>query len=321
MEAGKLELDEEPFALNQLLDEVIALMRTQTDKKRLRLLETRGEDVSQHYVGDSLRIRQVLLNLLSNAIKFTEKGTVEVRVRRKETRGDRHTLEFEIEDSGIGIADDKLDQIFRPFEQEQAGTTKRFGGTGLGLSICKMLAEKMGGTATVRSEVGKGSVFGFTAVLAPSEASAAKTVDNMVVEDAPVRQFHVLVAEDSVINQKVAIGLLKKRGHKVELVENGQDALDAIEQNEFDAVLMDIEMPVMDGLTAVQTLRERERDSERHQWVVATTGHAMTGDKERFLAAGMDAHLVKPFKPAALYAAVERQANNVPSTQSEAPSK
>ena len=308
MEAGKLEIEVRPFSLQQLIKEVATLMRTQTDAKGLRLTVQKDESLATAYLGDGLRIRQILLNLLSNAIKFTPKGTVAVRVRKSDVSSNdkSHMIEFEVEDSGVGIAPDKVDHVFEPFAQEEISTTRRYGGTGLGLSICRTLAEMMGGTASATSEVGNGSTFRFSAILEPTDQLPAETTPDEADEtskDIVTRQ--VLLAEDNPVNQKVVTGLLEYRGHLVDVVTTGTDALEAIGDGAYDAVLMDIEMPVMDGLTAVGELRRREKSNGNHQWVVAITGHAMSGDRERFLAAGMDKHLVKPFKPQALFAAVE----------------
>lgn len=304
MEAGKLELDEQPFSLTRVVDEVATLMKTQTDRKGLTLAVTTDKNLLPYYVGDSLRIRQILLNLLSNAIKFTHVGEVAMKVRCLESGGENHLVEFEVEDSGIGIATDKLQRIFEPFEQEELSTTRRYGGTGLGLSICKTLAEMMGGTAEADSEPGKGSRFRFSVRIKP--ADAVPESEAAMAGSPSSRTCHVLLAEDGIVNQKVAVGLLEQRGHRVDVVTTGIAALEAIDQGSYDVVLMDIEMPEMDGLTAVTELRKQESGTERHQWVVAMTGHAMAGDRERFMAAGMDSHLVKPFKPADLFAAVEK---------------
>ncbi len=311
MEAGKLELDPRPFSLQILANEVTTLMRTQTDSKGLQLNLKIDESVAPAYIGDELRIRQILLNLLSNAIKFTSRGEVAVRIRRgsSHSANESHLIEFEVEDSGIGIAPEKIDGVFEPFEQEEISTARRYGGTGLGLSICRTLAEMMGGTASATSELGSGSTFRFSAKLQPTDSLPESAHATDATNTSASETRHVLLAEDNPINQKVVTGLLDRRGHQVDIVTTGIDALAAIQSKQYDAVLMDIEMPLMDGLTAIAELRRREKTTNKHQWVVAITGHAMSGDRERFLAAGMDRHLVKPFKPSELYAAVERVAS------------
>ena len=306
MEADKLELDPQPFSLQNLVGNVTTLMQTQADAKGLILKVQQDPTLANAYVGDGLRIRQILLNLLSNAIKFTPAGTVTVRISREEaSSNDSHTVNFEVEDSGIGIAADKIDRVFEPFEQEEISTTRRYGGTGLGLSICRKLAELMGGTATVSSTLGEGSTFRFSAKLQPTNKTIDRQSKPTEVAASVISARRVLLAEDNPINQKVVSGLLDLRGHHVDSVTTGKEALAAIDRGEYDTVLMDIEMPDMNGLTAVSRLREREKSSGDHQFVVAITGHAMLGDRERFLKAGMDAHLIKPFSADELYAAVE----------------
>ncbi len=314
IEAGRLVLDDQTFSINHVLDEVVGLMEVQARAKGLSIIEQRSDELAGYYRGDPLRIRQILLNLLSNAIKFTEQGEIHVRVSRMPAGGNGTAgrkpvpegsglIRFEVEDTGVGVAQDKIEHIFEPFEQEDASTTRRYGGTGLGLAICKTLAEMMGGAADARSTRGQGSVFGFTVRIQPAAAPAIDGSRTSAVPATITR--HILLAEDGLVNQRVAIELLEKRGHTVDLVVNGKQALDAIALKDYDVVLMDIQMPEMDGITAVKELRQQERKSDRHQFVIAMTAHAMTGDKERFIQAGMDGHLIKPFKPNELYAAVE----------------
>ena len=306
VEAGKLELNSHPFSLNKVVNEVTNLMRTQASAKGLQLSVIQDDSLSQSYIGDALRIRQILINLLSNAIKFTSDGGVEVRiVREAELADQRHRVAFEVEDSGIGIAEDKLEKVFQPFEQEEISTTRRYGGTGLGLSICRKLAELMEGTAEATSVLGKGSTFRFTASLEPTKVVADGLTNRDHSKSVDSKKQRVLLAEDNPVNQKVVIGLLEIRGHEVDVATTGTEALLAISTGKYDVVLMDIEMPEKDGITAVRELRESESGSENHQRVIAMTGHAMAGDRERFLDAGMDEHLVKPFKPHELYSVVE----------------
>jgi signal transduction histidine kinase/DNA-binding NarL/FixJ family response regulator/HPt (histidine-containing phosphotransfer) domain-containing protein len=310
MEAGKLELENQPFSIHQCLGDVIQLLRPQATAKGISLVENRASEVEEFYIGDPLRIRQVLLNLIGNGIKFTEHGEVRIKTQIEQPAdvSGRSLIRFDVEDTGVGIASDKLDRIFSPFEQEELETARKFGGTGLGLSICSTLAEMMDGTTSVISELGVGSVFSFTARLKPTEPPEKMVQQLADGQEPAVDCKTVLVAEDGLVNQKVVVGLLEKRGHKVELVENGIDALNAMESNRFDVVLMDINMPKMDGLTAIKKLRASESGTGKAQIVVAVTGHAMTGDRERFLAAGFNDHLVKPYRVKRLYQTVEETA-------------
>lgn len=305
IEAGKLELEIRPFSPHETMIDVVGLMKPQATTKGLTIDCENVDNDQGYYLGDPLRVRQILLNLISNAIKFTERGGIQIRLQTqaKDTSDGTTLIQFEVEDSGIGVAQEKLTQIFEPFEQEDVSMTRRYGGTGLGLAICKTLAEMMGGTAEAHSVAGKGSTFQFTVDLPPTEKPNSKLRSEPV--DLPLRRCHVLLAEDGLVNQRVAIGLLEKRGHTVDLAVDGQEALAAIQSGHYDIVLMDIQMPGMDGLTAVQHLRASEGKSGQHQRVVAMTAHAMSGDRERFLEAGMDGYLVKPFKPDQLYEIVE----------------
>lgn len=319
MEAGKFELETHTFSPKRILEEVVGLMKTQATPKGLELKMHSGDDVQDFYLGDSLRVRQILLNMVSNSLKFTERGGVNVRIMKiaESSHSESDLIRYEVEDTGIGVSADKLQRIFEPFEQEDLSTTRRFGGTGLGLAICKTLAEMMGGTADVKSTVGEGSTFGFTILVKPTSAPA--DMPNGSADEGKFLSRRVLLAEDGVINQRVAIGLLERRGHQVDLVQNGREALEALQRERYDIVLMDIQMPVMDGLTAVKKIRDLEEGSSDRQPVIAMTAHAMSGDKERFLEAGMDGHLIKPFKPADLYAIVERESSGVETGEQEKP--
>ena len=321
IEAGKLELEVRPFSLTRLLNEVHGLMSVQAQEKGLQLIDQREPEVTDVYLGDALRVRQILLNLTSNAIKFTKQGTVNLRVFRgdldletdslassndeePQELNPAHLICFEVKDTGTGIAADNIDKLFEPFEQEDASTTRKHGGTGLGLAICKNLAKLMGGSVYATSTLGKGSTFSLTAQLKPDYESLVESIENEYTTSNHSKR--ILLAEDGVVNQKVAIGLLEKRGHVVDLAENGRQALEALEHNHYDVVLMDIQMPEMDGLTAVREIRKNEAGTQRHQRVIALTAHAMVGDQERFIEAGMDDYLPKPFNPEELYGAVER---------------
>ena len=308
MEAGKLDLESIPFSLQELLDDVVHLLRPQCESKNLTLQSQVGDDVGDVYVGDPLRIRQLLINLIGNAIKFTEHGKIDVVLSRCRFVDGLQEIAMEVQDTGIGIAQDKLDAIFNPFEQEQVDTARNYGGTGLGLAIVRILADKMGGRVWVESDLGKGSTFGFSVLLESAsdeqfEAWKSAQQRDQVSGDASDPR-RVLVAEDGKVNQEVAAGLLRRRGHLVDVVDDGQSALQALKSKEYDVVLMDIEMPRLGGMEAIRKIRSNESAFERVP-VIAITGHAMTGDRERFLNAGFDGHLVKPFRPNQLYKSVE----------------
>ena len=255
-------------------------------------------------VGDPARLKQILNNLVGNAVKFTERGHVTVSITQDRRRDGRVALHFAIADTGIGIPRGHQATIFEAFRQGDGSTTRRFGGTGLGLAISTSLAQMMGGRVWVESEPGTGSTFHFTASFALIEGAAA-TLKPVAKSSPPARPIKVLVAEDTVVNQRVVMRMLTKRGHSVTVVSDGREAVEALEREPFDLVLMDVQMPVMGGFEATAAIRERERQTGGHTRIVAMTAHAMSGDRERCVAAGMDGYLSKPLDPQLLYAIAE----------------
>jgi two-component system, sensor histidine kinase and response regulator len=304
IEAGKVDLEEADFNLRGCIEAAMKTMAARAGEKKIGLLCDVADDVPAAVRGDSGRLRQVLLNLIGNALKFTAEGNVGLKVTAGETEDGSSMLHFMISDSGVGIAQEKLELIFDSFSQADASTTRQFGGTGLGLTISRHLVEMMGGRIWVESQLGQGSCFHFTARLGtplaalPDPAYSA-TPEDFQVPMAGVRDEHsnalrILLAEDNRVNQKVATRILEKRGHHVVLANNGHEALDALAQDTFDLVLMDVHMPEMDGITATTAIREKEKLTGHHQTVIAMTALAIVGDRERCIAAGMDGYLSKP---------------------------
>jgi PAS domain S-box-containing protein len=304
IESGRIELESVPFSLEEAISDVVKPLAVRAQEKGITLSSGIAADVPPRIIGDPVRLNQIVANLVANAIKFTERGSVTLDVMVDARQDDRATLHFRITDTGIGIPADKLATIFEPFRQVDGSTTRRFGGTGLGLTISTTLVDLMGGRVWVDSEPGVGSTFHFVAPFKVSDTVVQEP--RRVTPSTPARQARVLVAEDNIVNQRVAERLLTKRGHLVTVVSNGREALAAIEHGAFDLVLMDVQMPDMDGFEATAAIREWERESGGHIRIVAMTAHAMNGDRERCLAAGMDGYLSKPIDPRTLYDAVEQ---------------
>jgi signal transduction histidine kinase/DNA-binding response OmpR family regulator len=299
IESGRMVLEQIPFNLRLLVRDCVKAHGAKATQKGVRLTMDMPADLPGQFVGDPLRVRQILHNLLSNAVKFTHAGQIAVAVGTTSTeRTGLLDLTLTVTDTGMGIPDAKLPLIFEKFTQADGSITRRFGGTGLGLAITKKLAEMHGGDVTATSQEGVGSRFQVTLKLLAAEKPLvveAQAPAGAVVE----RTGRILVVEDNLVNQKVLQGLLKKRGYVCGIANDGAQALQALAGGAFDLVLMDVQMPVMDGLETTRQIRRSDR--WRQLPVVAMTAHAMAGDRERCLAAGMDAYLTKPINSRELF--------------------
>jgi signal transduction histidine kinase/ligand-binding sensor domain-containing protein/ActR/RegA family two-component response regulator len=307
IESGKLELDLAPFGLRETMRETLSPFVVRAREKGLRFELEIGEEVPDELVGDQGRIRQVLINLVGNAIKFTRSGSVTVTVGVDGApHDDPAMVHFAVADSGIGIAPEKHALIFEPFLQADGSTTREFGGTGLGLAICRTLVAMFGGIIWVESSSASGSTFHFTARL----ARAAKSPSPLRADPSPPRHsgasLRVLLAEDNRVNQVVATRLLERRGHEVVLAATGREAVIAHARHKFDVILMDVQMPEMNGFEATAAIRAAEEGSGRRTPIVAMTANAMKGDRERCLAEGMDEYVSKPIDPARLFEVMDR---------------
>jgi signal transduction histidine kinase/ActR/RegA family two-component response regulator len=320
IEAGRLPIDPIPCDLSSLAADVVRSLAGRADQKGIVLRCTVDASTPPCAVVDPGRLRQVLLNLVGNAIKFTSTGDVSLDVRGQGALPDGRTLVvFVVRDSGIGIEATRLRAIFDPFTQADGSMTRRYGGTGLGLTICARLVQLMGGEIDVQSTPGVGSTFTVRLPLMPAFAAAVGrlgatplvapgvSADTTTAEpEAEPRVRHVLVAEDNPVNQRVVQHLLRKRRWSMTVVDDGREAVAAFERERFDLVLMDVQMPEMDGLEAVTLLRSIERrDGRPHTPVIAVTAHAMSGDRDRCLARGMDGYVTKPLRPDALFAHID----------------
>ena len=330
IESGKLNLESAPFSLRQMLDQTTRVLAVRASEKGLAFYCRIREGTPDAVVGDRTRLQQVLLNLAGNAIKFTERGEVEIRVHAsscppagdgQEARAAEESpypsplpegqetvcLEFAVRDTGIGIPPSVQERLFQPFGQADASMSRRFGGTGLGLSISKRLVELMGGRISIESEVGVGSTFSFTVRLPLAKELPPEFEAPVAPPTAACGQLRVLLVEDNPANQKLATYILQDRGHVVEIAGDGQGAICLTEQNRYDVILMDVQMPGMNGLEATAAIRNRENGGSRVP-IIAMTAHVMKGDRERCLAAGMDGYLSKPLNAQEMIGLVENLA-------------
>jgi CheY-like chemotaxis protein len=306
IESGRFELDVAPFALRTTLRETLNPLVIRAREKGLQFKIEVDPLVPDTLAGDEGRLRQVLINLVANAIKFTRVGGVTLTVGIEGAQDDDQAMvHFAVADTGIGIAPEKHALIFEPFRQADGSTTREFGGTGLGLAICRTLVEVFGGRIWVESSIA-GSTFHFTGRLAKTSAAIvpAQAAPSAVRESRA--SLSVLLAEDNRVNQMVARRLLERWGHDVVVAETGREAVTAHAKQKFDLVLMDVQMPDMNGFEATAAIRAAEARSSDSTPIIAMTAHAMKGDRERCLAGGMDDYVSKPIHPAILLDVIER---------------
>jgi len=320
VEASQLELERTGFALKEQLEIVAEMVVARAHGKGLILECEVAPDVPSDLVGDPTRLRQVLLNLLGNAVKFTETGKVSLCVKREPGTALRNLLRFTVTDTGIGIPAEKLERVFERFTQADTSTTRRFGGSGLGLTISKRLVELMGGTIWVKSEVGKGSLFAFTL---PFEIWAGAALKDSVLSrpdpELPLPPLRILLAEDSPDNCLVTLAYLAETPYRIEIAETGAIACEMFASRHYDLVLMDRQMPIMDGLTATRKIRAFERSNDRPPTpIIALTASALKGDREMCLSAGCTAFLTKPIRQEVLLRAIaEHSISSAPITSGE----
>ena len=308
IDAGKLVLEERNFGLDQMLQSVIQLTESKANDKGLSLTLGIDSNVPRQLCGDALRLRQILVNFIGNAVKFTQRGGVTVRVHLQDEKyGDgimndtaSYILRFEVHDTGIGLSDDQKLRLFQPFEQGDNSTTRKFGGTGLGLAISRELTQMMGGEVGVSSQLGIGSTFWFSAKLRYAPNLSSDTTRMLPSDRNALRGAHILVVDDNEFNLDVAKELLEDVGLQVTLASNGEQAIECLRLHRFDWVLMDIHMPVIDGIEAVRLIRSNELTSD--VCVIATTANAFVEDHEKYLHAGMNDVVTKPIDPDHLYA-------------------
>lgn len=293
---GKMELEIQPFDIEGSIEDAIDLVASSASDKGLAIAYDIKNSTPKTIIGDPTRLRQILANLLSNAVKFTHSGEVKISVSSKNLEGGRHEIHFAVKDTGIGIPDDKMSRLFHSFSQVETSTTRRYGGTGLGLAISKRLVGLMGGRIWAESESDKGSTFHFTILAQESSLKpvtnirSARLMDTKMQTD-PNHVLRILIAEDNIINQKVILKMLNKLNYRADVAANGLEVLAALERQAYDVVLMDIQMPEMDGLDAARKIREKWPEWPK---IIAITAYAMQGDRERCIASGMNDYITKP---------------------------
>jgi CheY-like chemotaxis protein/two-component sensor histidine kinase len=302
IEADQMGLIDEPFRTREAVASAVASVSLRAQQKGLALNTSIADRVPVELRGDSLRLRQVLLNLLSNAIKFTTQGSIGVHVDcASDLAGANCELRFVVHDTGIGIPFSRQAAIFEPFIQADSSTVRTYGGTGLGLTICRRLVEKMGGQISVKSEPGQGAAFSFTALFRRLTMRGSRSIPSPgEAPSASMPPMQILLAEDDPTSRMLVAGILRREGNNVDEVADGGAAVTAVREKDFDLVFMDVQMPVLDGLAATQAIRALATHSDhdvQHRSqvpIVALTAHAMRGDKERCLEAGMNQYITKP---------------------------
>ena len=314
IEAGRLSLEKIAFSLPDKLSELSSLMTVKAEENNVILTTRLPPEVPENLIGDPTRLMQILINLVNNALKFTKNGRVTIEIAVQNRQADQVMLHFTIKDTGVGVPADKQKAIFAAFAQADSSTTRQYGGTGLGLSISSQLCTLMGGEIGMESKEGKGSTFWFTARFGlPAPVHVTNSREHSVIgisglsREEIFKGMNILLAEDDYINSTLATTLLTQAGLHITTVENGLDVLKEFAAKKYDLILMDLQMPEMDGYEATLALRQQEKNGTSHIPIIAMTAHAIKGDREKCLQAGMDDYLTKPINAVELYAVIERQ--------------
>ncbi len=301
VESGKIEIENVAFDINEICNQAVQSLRYKSDEKGIEILYRPLSFTNKFVSGDPFRLNQILLNLLNNAIKFTDNGLVELSVQLMEETLQTLTLQIRVKDSGIGIPSDKMETIFEEFKQGGDHISKRYGGTGLGLSICKKLVELQGGRIWVESSETNGSIFSFELTYLKADKPGDYNRKGKQIDKTSLGRKRVLLAEDNEINQFIAKSMMEDWGFEVHVADTGLKAMGLASINTYDIILMDIQMPEMNGVDATRLIRKQESQSKHHTPILALTANAIKGDKEKYLSEGMDDYLSKPFEEDELY--------------------
>jgi two-component system, sensor histidine kinase len=309
IEVGKVKLDSECIDIYDLLNEMEVMYRHICEKKGLTFISKVANDIPGKVIVDKTRLMQIIGNLIGNAIKFTDKGGVELSVRKVKTIQNKIVLMFSVSDTGIGIREEDINKLFTYFTQLDNSFSKRFKGTGLGLAICKMIVELMGGKISVESEYGIGSTFYFTCLLdIPNEEVKTKDTTNSISLSQSEDYLYILLVEDDYVSQLIINSFCKMKGWKLDITSNGKEALEKLESNHYNLILMDVQLPSMSGIEATKIIRSKEKVNNQHIPVIGTTAYAMNGDRELCLAAGMDDYISKPINLEKLWEVIQKWA-------------
>ena len=316
IDAGRLELEKVDFDLPDAVESVLQIQKMGAMNKPVSVTWTIADVVSHTVCGDPVRLKQVISNLVANAVKFTDEGSVTLKVEHDKSDISGNTLRFEVVDTGIGISQENLPKLFQPFAQADSSTTRNFGGTGLGLAICKRIAELMGGRIGVESLHGKGSTFWFTATLPPVSNAAQVDRRDSFVRPGIIRGARILIVEDNETNRIIAREMLRRFGCEVDMAEDGAAAIEYLRNNDRDLVIMDCQMPVMDGFESTRRIRSGEAGSRAAVLpIIAMTANALTGDREKCLASGMNDYLAKPVSSESLLKVLGRRLGEICSSR------
>lgn len=295
IESGKIQLEEQAFSIVDQLKDVMTLLRTKVDSSRVNFIDEIDSEIPKHLKGDSTRVKQIIMNLVGNAIKFTQDGEIVVELKLIERKGQTVHIDFSVSDTGIGIEEDKIALLFSSFSQVDSSITRKYGGTGLGLAISKQLAERMGGSITVNSKSGEGSRF--TVRLPLEICTSAHCLDQLSIHEFDknlAQDMTVLLAEDNLVNQKVASLILQSFGFQVDIANDGLEAIEMFDEKGYPLIFMDVQMPVMDGISATKSILHKAKD--RHVEIIAMTANAQMSDRQKCLDAGMTDFVSKPIQ-------------------------
>jgi len=310
MEAGKLEIRNEPFDIRKSVQEIEEFFIIEAKQNYLKIITTIKEDIPNIIIGDSLRLRQILINLIANALKFTRQGEVNISIEKIQSIDKKMELKFTISDTGIGISKENLDKLFIAFSQVDGSRTRSFGGTGLGLAISKKLTELMGGNIWAASEEGKGSEFYFTVTIGLANVidnnfMNFKDMNNNEMEKTNNRN-NIMLVEDDEVSRMIMVKLLKKGNYNILIAVNGEEAVKNYKTKQVDLIFMDVNMPIMDGYISTSLIREYENTISKHVPIVAMTAFALVGDREKCLKVGMDDYITKPIDFDEVYRVIDK---------------